>query len=391
MRSAEPSVALVFSPEAWVEELHRHLSHHGGACVRQIVVEPSVALDEEYDVLVVSDRWPALTFGLVGAVHARGRHVLGVFDPEEPAGKDHLVALGVDATLAADADVAEFVVALRGLDATAAGRSEGARTRRHEAREDADDPVGRLVAVSGPRGSGITEVALGVASALAAPRRSVLLLDAHESAPALAGRLGLGLEPNLRTAVDACAHGMGSLEECVATVATSGGGRLGAVAGHPSAIAASQVTTQDVLDVVAAARSEHEFVVVDLEERSTTAIAITGLADVVVGVVHASPVGVVRGLEWAIDVNGRSGANGTIPLHLAVNHAPRSRFRQEEIRAEILRTIRPTSIAWCPHDRAVEVAAWDGTIAGRGAFRSACTRIGALVDPESCGRRRWSR
>ena len=25
--SVEPSVALVFSPEVWVEELHRHLSH----------------------------------------------------------------------------------------------------------------------------------------------------------------------------------------------------------------------------------------------------------------------------------------------------------------------------------------------------------------------------
>ena len=39
MNGSEPSVALVFSPEVWVEELHRHLSHHGGARVRQIVQE----------------------------------------------------------------------------------------------------------------------------------------------------------------------------------------------------------------------------------------------------------------------------------------------------------------------------------------------------------------
>ena len=50
---AEPEVALVFTPEAWVEELHRHLTDHGGARVRQVVVEPDVALEEEYDVLVV--------------------------------------------------------------------------------------------------------------------------------------------------------------------------------------------------------------------------------------------------------------------------------------------------------------------------------------------------
>jgi hypothetical protein len=120
MSPAGPAVALVFSPESWVEELHRHVSHHGGARVRQIVVEPSVAFDEEYDVLVVSDRWPALTHGFVRGVHERGRAVLGVFDPDEPAGKDHLVDLGVDATIAGDAEVAEFVTTLRELDRAAA-------------------------------------------------------------------------------------------------------------------------------------------------------------------------------------------------------------------------------------------------------------------------------
>ncbi len=129
MSAPEPSVALVFSPELWVEELHRHLSHHGGARVRQIVVEPSVALDEEYDVLVVSDRWPALTYGFVGAVHECGRGILGVFDPDEPAGKDHLVDLGVDATIAADADVGEFVTVLQSLDAAAARASDATGAR----------------------------------------------------------------------------------------------------------------------------------------------------------------------------------------------------------------------------------------------------------------------
>src|SRR3954462_5819098 len=156
-RAVEPSVALVFSPEMWVEELHRHLSHHGGARVRHIVVEPSVALDEEYDVLVVSDRWPALTFGFVGAVHARGRSILGVFDPEEPAGKDHLVDLGVDATIAADAEIAEFGVVLGELGAASSrptdlgdGHVSGVPTRE-------DEPPGTVVAVSGARGSGVTE------------------------------------------------------------------------------------------------------------------------------------------------------------------------------------------------------------------------------------------
>src|SRR3954464_3593359 len=161
MNGAMPSVALVFSPESWVEDLHRHVSHHGGARIRQIVVEPSVALDEEYDILVVSDRWPALTRGFVRAVHDRGREILGVFDPDEPAGKDHLVELGVDATIAADAEVAEVVVAwgeleggLGGLEVGAA-HDVGAPPARLAAGHP-DGPVGLLVVVSGPRGSGVT-------------------------------------------------------------------------------------------------------------------------------------------------------------------------------------------------------------------------------------------
>jgi MinD-like ATPase involved in chromosome partitioning or flagellar assembly len=378
MSVREPSVALVFSPETWVEELHRHLAHHGGARVRQIVVEPSVALEEEYDILVVSDRWPALTHGFVTAVHRRGRSVLGVFDPEEPAGKDHLVDVGVDTTIPTDAAMSEFVVVLRGLETASEHERDGREPPGVAPGAVGVDGSATLIAVGGPRGSGVTEVALGVAMALCERHRSVVLLDGHETAPAVAGRLGLGLEPNLRTAVDACAHGLGSLDDCVVPVVEHGRGRLGAVAGHPSAIAAAQVSTQDVLDVVAEAQDRCEFVVVDLEERSPTSRAVMSVADAIVAVVHASPVGVVRALDWAADAVGR---DVTVPLHLVVNHAPRGRFRQEEIRSEIARTIRAASLAWCPRDRAVERAAWDGVPVDRGGFHAGCAQIGAVLNP----------
>lgn len=86
---SEPEIALVFTPDPWVEELHRHLTDHGGARVRQVVVEPGVALEESYDILVVSHRWPALTRAFVSDVHSTGRVVLGVYDREEASGLDH--------------------------------------------------------------------------------------------------------------------------------------------------------------------------------------------------------------------------------------------------------------------------------------------------------------
>jgi len=378
----EPTVALVFSPEPWVETLHRHLVHHGGARVRQIVVEPSVALEEEYDALVVSDRWPALTSRFVGQVHQQGRRVLGVFDPDEPAGKDHLLALGVDATIPGDAPMAEFVGVLADLGPLAASNASGAWPRR----ADDDQPVTpadrrQLVVVSGPRGSGVTETAVALTGVLATRSRSSVLVDAHEKAPAVAGRLGLGLEPNLRSAVDAFNYGLGDLECSV--VPAPAPAAFGVVPGYPSPIAAAQVTAAEVVEVVLALCDHHEIVVVDADDGSSTSRGLIAACSAIVGVVAACPVGVVRALGWAADVRATV---RTTPIHLVVNRAPGARYRREEIRAEITRTFAPASITWVPADRAVETAAWDGRLPARGPFRNAMAELARVVLPELPGR-----
>jgi hypothetical protein len=390
MTVVEPTVALVFSPEPWVEDLHRHLVHHGGARVRQIVVEPSVALDEEYDALVVSDRWPALTTRFVGVVHQRGRRVLGVFDPDEPAGKDHLLALGVDATVPGDAPMAEFVAALADLGPlTLPSAATVGPVRSADGQPGATADHGRLVVVSGPRGSGVTETAVGLAAAFGARSTGVLLVDAHEPAPAVAGRLGLGLEPNLRSAVDAFSYGLGDLDRSI--VSAPAPAAFGVVAGYPSPIAAAQVTATEVVEVVLALCDRHPIVVVDADEGSATTRALVAEGSAIVGVLAACPVGVVRGLGWASDIRATA---RTTPIHLVVNRAPDARYRREEIRAEITRTLTPASITWAAADRAVDGAAWDGRLPGRGPFRSAMAELAGRVLPESPPRgtrRAWSR
>jgi MinD-like ATPase involved in chromosome partitioning or flagellar assembly len=384
--AVEPTVALVFSPEPWVEALHRHLAHHGGARVRQVVVEPAVALDEEYDALVVSDRWPALTVGFVRAVHGRGRRVVGVFDPEEPAGKDHLLALGVDATIAGDSPMPEFVDTLAALDIASPRTTHGGADTTADAADAADRRLGPLVVVSGPRGSGVTEVAVAVAAAIAARRAPVVLLDAHDAAPSVAGRLGLGLEPNLRSAIDACAHGLGDLADAI-TTPSGAAPSFGVVAGFPSAVAASQVTAGDVLDVVAEVRDGHTCVV-DADDVSPVTTAVLGAATAIVVVGGASPVGIVRALEWSAVVRRQVAAT---PIHLAINRAPAARYRREEIRGEIVRTLRPQSISWLPTDHRVETAAWNGELVARGPFRAAAASLAQQVTPVDVAPRRMSR
>jgi MinD-like ATPase involved in chromosome partitioning or flagellar assembly len=386
MTTVEPTVALVFSPEPWVEALHRHLTHHGGARVRQVVVEPAVALDEEYDALVVSDRWPALTLGFVRAVHDRGRRVVGVFDPEEPAGKDHLLTLGVDVTIAGDAPISDFVCALADLDLATGPRpraaSAGADTTA-DAGGTGDRRLGPLVVVSGPRGSGVTEVAVTLAGAFATRRQPVVLVDVHDAAPSVAGRLGLGLEPNVRSAIDACAHGLGRLDATIALPAGADG-PFGVVAGFPSAVAARQVTPADVLDVVTALRIGRTCVV-DADDSSPVTSAVLHAAGAVVAVADPSPVGVVRALEWLATVRREVPST---PIHLAVNRAPGARYRREEIRCEVVRTLCPQSIDWLPLDNRVERAAWNGQLVTRGPFHAAVTSLAREVLPAPVSKRR---
>jgi MinD-like ATPase involved in chromosome partitioning or flagellar assembly len=385
--SPEPTIALVFSPESWVEHLHRHLADHGGARVRQIVVEPSVALDEEYDALVVSDRWPALTPGFVEAVHARGRRILGVFDPDEPAGKDHLVGLSVDATIAADAAVDEFVAAVNGL--TLADRSwrpsAGPVVPAGDGGDSGTVPGGRLVVVTGPRGTGVTEIAVALA---ASDRGSdTVLVDGHETAPSVAVRLGLALEPNLRGAVEARAFGAGQLDGVVLRPRSTG---FHVLVGFPSLTAAAQVTPRDVLDVVAALQSSYRRVVVDIDGSVDAVLgrALVASSTTIVGVGQGSPVGVARLISWLVDTRELA---PSVPVAVVVNRAPRDRFRQAEITAEICRAVPPSTLVFVPTDRHVEEAGWLGGTVASGQWAAGLARLAANVAPAPTRRRQRSR
>jgi MinD-like ATPase involved in chromosome partitioning or flagellar assembly len=213
-------------------------------------------------------------------------------------------------------------------------------------------------------------------------RAPVVLVDAHDASPAVAGRLGLGLEPNLRSAVEASAHGLGALDDSIVAMGPSPS--TGVIAGFPSAVAAAQVTEREVLDVVDALRVRGDLVVIDVDGGSSLGSAVLELSTAVVVVIPANPVGVVRALEWLSVVHRRVPA---VPLHLAVNRAPNFRYRREEIRAEIVRTILPCSITWIPTDRNVETAAWNGEVAPRGPFRRAVEQLAVAVASAPSGGR----
>jgi hypothetical protein len=375
---AEPEVALVFTPEAWVEELHRHLTDHGGGRVRQVVVEPEVALEESYDVLVASYRWAAMTHAFVAEVHARGRAVLGVFDREEPAARAHLQAVGVDHVIESDRGPKAFVDALAELRARRYAHAPDEPSHNAAAR------CGRIVVVGGPRGSGRTEIALQLAPALGA-----VLVDADDVAPSVGPRLALEIEPNLRTAIEAVEHGRGAVTDSLRQVVNDG---TSVVVGLPNASAWAQVRPGEVVRVIDRVAAESALVVVDgagsLEdfgvpgrERHAVARALVLEADVLVGVCAATPVGIARFLSWVVEARRLA---PTVRMAIAVNRAPGARFRRGEIYEEIARSIPACEIVFVAEDQRVTEAMWDGRFVRTGPFTRAVDRLGELVRALPC-------
>ncbi len=372
----EPEIALVFSPEAWVEELHRHFADHGGARVRQVLVDPALALDDDYDTLVVSHRWPALTRALVADLHDRRRRILGVYDREEPAAREILDRLGVDAVVESDAGPRAFLESLLLLtrepdDAPIVAPGEPTSVSSADATS-----AGRTILVGGPAGAGKTEIAIELARALAGREGATALLDADEVAPSVAARLSTPIEPNLRSAIDAVEFGLGTLSGSLRSVPHAG---FTLVAGLPNVAAWSQVRPGEVARVLRGLAGSFEAVVVDVAAplddvgagsrgRYALARALLQEADEVVAVGGADPVGVTRLLAWL------ASAHSIAPdaqMHVVVNRAPRDRFRRGEVYDEIYRTFPPASLSFTPFDRRVEAAAWAGSVVRRGPFTRA--------------------
>jgi MinD-like ATPase involved in chromosome partitioning or flagellar assembly len=373
----EPEVALVFTADLWVEELHRHLTDHGGARVRTVLVESEGALEETYDVLLAGHRWPALTRALVADVQARGRAIVGVHDREEAASREHLVALGVDALVESDAGPDAFVRAITSV----AGRREERSAARPLVAATRGGP---LVTVGGPPGVGRTEIAIELALALGR-ETSAVLLDADDVAPAVAARLQLPIEPNLRTAIDAVEHGRGELEQCVGTEATS---RLRVVTGLPNAHAWAQVRPGEILRVIDRLADDTSVVIADgagcLEDvssgatraRFATARAIVGEADVVVAVCDPAPHALARFLAWVVEAHALAPSAHFV---VVTNRAPRARFRRGEVYEEITASVPVVDVVFVPSDRRVADAAWNGTTVSRGAFTRAVEGLARRV------------
>ncbi len=376
----ETELALALSARSWTDELHRFLADHGGARVRLTAMGPEDLFGESFDVLLIDDICSFLTPRLVELVKASGREVVGVYDPAEFAdGKDRLLECGVADVVEAGAHPDEFLRVIARVAESVVATSLTDSVGEIPVAEVAERRTQTTLAIGGPAGgTGTTEVAIAIAARLGESGRRVVLIDCDETNPSIAQRLALPIHPNIRTAIDVLEHRTGPVANVIQIVEP-----IAVIPGLPNVSDWSEVRPGQVADLANDLSSLFDHVVLNVgssietlgfggsNERFGISRRVLGLADRVIAVGLPTPVGVARMLGWLADA-GR--LTGGAPIDVLINRAPRDQFRRGELVEEITRTYQPGSFGFIPADEAVERAAWDGTLVGRGRFKKALDR-----------------
>ena len=250
-------------------------------------------------------------------------------------------------------------------------------------------PAGRppLIAVgSPPGGCGATEVAIALARRLAERRETVALLDIDQRAPSMAQRLGLGLHPNLLTAIDAVHHHSDSLDACWHPLR---GSNLRVLPGVPTFADRAELRRGEVTELLLETARLSDVTVANFgswenghadpqiwETAGGVSDAVMAIATVLVGVALPNPVGITRMIEWIGRLRAKEPG---LEAFVVINRTPASLSQRRALFDELSKAVGHVRIGFLPEDTRVAEAAWNGTLVERGKFRRGCDRLADQV------------
>jgi CO dehydrogenase nickel-insertion accessory protein CooC1 len=376
-------IGVVLSPRPWSVRLHAFVADHVPDAELVVVRDRRAALSSGAQVLVLDSTTPWLTPTFVTESEDAGVRLVGVYDRADGGtSRDRLAGLGLTHLLE-EAMPPEDVVFLvdRLRPAVALGERRGRRA--------AADPVatdGAVIAVGGPSGSGAREVAVGLATHWAESGWVTLLVDANETTPGVARRLGFGLYPHVLTAVERSASdGVDGVRSALAD--RVGPVPFDTIAGLATPRDWDRLVAGDLAELLSVCRRGWDRVVVttsplieDLARwgnRFGISRHVLANADAVVGVAEPTPRGVLRFLDWVVDA-GRLRADVVTVL----NKVPRARRVAFEARQQLVDAggALVGDVCELPLDRSVAAAEWDGIVVSRGRFRKALAAVADEVE-----------
>lgn len=378
-------VGVVLSPRSWSGKLHAFIADHVPGVELVMVRDQQAAIEALPHVLLIDDSTPWLTPSFVDRADGLGIRLVGIYDRGDGGvGQERLAELGLTHLLE-EAMPPDDVVFLLDRLRPAAGGEHPTLGRRDEAQGSISEP-GAIIAVGGPSGSGAREVAVGLAGELADRGWRTLLVDANETTPGIARRLGLSIFPHLLTAVDR--YGAEGLAGIDAALADRVGGRPhDVITGLPTTRDWDRLVPNEVEALLDTCRDGWDRIVVttspmieDLQrwgDRFGVSRRVLAIADTAIGCCEPTPRGVLRYLDWIAETSRLRTDAITV-----LNKVPRSK----RTAAEASRQLRDVGGALIedvfelPLDRKVAAAEWDGVDVTRGPFRKALSKIALDVE-----------
>jgi hypothetical protein len=376
-------VGVVLSPRGWSEALHAFVADHVPGVELRVVRDRRAALDEAPHILILDATTAWLTQAFVAEAEVAGVRLVGVYDRADGGtSRDRLAGLGLTHLLEEAMPPEDVMFLLERLRPTV---SSGDRSLRESPTEL---PVAdaAIVPVGGPSGSGARELAVGLAAHWAGEGWSTLLVDANETTPGVARRLGLGFYPHLLTAVErSSADGL----DGVRTTLADGVRPLpfDVITGLATPRDWDRLVPSDVMQLLSVCRGGWERIVVttsplveDLSrwgDRFGISRHVLRNADMVAGAAEPTPRGVLRYLDWFADVGLLRADVVTV-----MNKVPSSRRVASEARQQLL-DVGGSLVedVWeVPFDRTVAAAEWDGRLVTRGRFRKAIAAVASEVE-----------
>lgn len=387
-------VGVVFSSRDWRKALQLHVRNHVRGTRILVVRDERMAVEEPLDVLIVDDETSFLTGDLVELLRAKGVRLVGVHDRNDGGtGLARLHQVGIDVTLDADSTPEAMVVALESLGDRL--EDDFARLTAQFDGTGAASESGMTIAVGGPPTVGKTEVAIALSGLLASAGRA-LLLDVADIYPSIARRLHLAPHPHLLSAFDevrtaplAATTGGMPLVTSLARPAP-GSDRPGltfdVVCGLANPIDWQVVRSEDLSALLRRTAGPWQYVVCDtcasLEDlvrldRWPLSRTATAQADRIIGVCEPTPDGMLRFLDWLVDLASLS----PVAVDVVVNRAPRAPTRRAEFERLLRENAgwRVASVTFVPEDERVARASWDGHEVRRSKFLKALGPLAASL------------
>ncbi len=405
------ALGLALSTRSWRGTLQRHCRDHVADVHASLLRDAIDATSGQVEVVILDDDTSWLSSPTVVQMRDAGVVVIGLFDPDEADGhgERHLRRVGVDVVRPCSLDAEELVEVVRSVAPDAASTE-----RFVELVEVASDripkPERQVIAVGGPAGTGATEVSIALAQLWGGIRP--ILVDVDETHPSLARRLGLAIHPHIVTAVEALRgeqipfdEDRSRIEDCLArSVIGDGSLPFDVIVGLASRDDWALLRPDDAAALVEELAARWPLVVArlgpNLEDltrhgnRYGVSRAVAQRATRVLGVCEGSSVGVLRFVDWLLDVTSLV---GDTPIDVVLNRCPTSSSARSQLVHQLREIAGPRigDIVVSGHDTRVERAAWDAALVRRGGFLKAIGRlpfdstvavrpVGPTVDGEVC-------